>query len=219
MEHSGLHHHTAATALLYMWPLLLRAGEWGDTVPPLVQSALNPSHSSLPSAECCRNTAVFSHLCLMQQHLEICTHFLCPPLRSSLISFDNLSRGNRHGTLWAQATYSFFTNLSTVRKETLIKNGNFQRFQWQCSVICISMTVLPRQNNWVFSQFSVNSRKLIREKFSAPSYHTKYASEPIIASLMRLTYSCCCCLLIRTQRFTGNRNQMSYSHWAILKLL
>ena len=164
MEHSGLHHHTAATALLYMWPLLLRAGEWGDTVPPLVQgttvaqSALNPSHSSLPSAECCRNTAVFSHLCLMQQHLEICTHFLCPPLRSSLISFDNLSRGNRHGTLWVQATYSFFTNLSTVRKETLIKNGNFQRFQWQCSVICISMTVLPRQNNWVFSQFSVNSQ-------------------------------------------------------------
>ena len=55
-------------------------------------------------------------------------------------------------------------------------------------------------------------RKPIREKFSAPSYHTKYASEPIIASLMRLTYSCCCCLLIRTQRFTGNRNQMSYSH-------
>ena len=71
----------------------------GDSGPPLVQSALNPSHSSLPSAECCRNTAVFSHLCLMQQHLEICTHFLCPPLRSSLISFDNLSRGNRHGTL------------------------------------------------------------------------------------------------------------------------
>ena len=55
-------------------------------------------------------------------------------------------------------------------------------------------------------------RKPIREKFSAPSYQTKYASEPIIASFMRLTYSCCCCLLIRTQRFTGNRNQMSYSH-------
>ena len=44
-----------------------------------------------------------------------------------------------------------------------------------------------------------NLRKLIREKFSAPSYQTKYASEPIIASIMRLTYSCCCCLLIRTQ--------------------
>ena len=88
--------------------------------------ALNPSHSSLPSAECWRNTAVFSHLCLMQQHLKICTHFLCSPLRSSLISFDNLSRGNRHGTLWVQATNSFFTNLSTVQKETLIKNGNFQ---------------------------------------------------------------------------------------------
>ena len=41
-------------------------------------------------------------------------------------------------------------------------------------------------------------RKPIREKFSAPSYHTKYASEPIIASFMRLTYSCCCCLLIRS---------------------
>ena len=27
MEHSGLHDHTAATALLYMRPLLLRAGE------------------------------------------------------------------------------------------------------------------------------------------------------------------------------------------------
>ena len=39
--------------------------------------ALNPSHSSLPSAECCRNTAVFSYLRLrlMQQHLEIWGHF------------------------------------------------------------------------------------------------------------------------------------------------
>ena len=61
-------------------------------------------------------------------------------------------------------------------------------------------------------QVCFDLRKPIREKFSAPSYQTKYASEPIIASLMRLTYSCCCCLLIRTQRFTGNRNQMSYSH-------
>ena len=58
-------------------------------------------------------------------------------------------------------------------------------------------------------------RKPIREKFSAPTYQTKYASEPIKASFMLLTYSCCCCLLIRTQWFTGNGNQMSYSHWAI----
>ena len=126
MEHSGLHHHTAATALLYMWPLLLRAGEWRGL-------------GATTGAECSQPLTLFPALCrvlqkhcsilrlrLMQQHLEICTHFLCPPLRTSLISFDNLSRGNRHGTLWVQATNSFFTNLSTVRKETLIKNGNFQ---------------------------------------------------------------------------------------------
>ena len=47
--------------------------------------------------------------------------------------------------------------------------------------------------------FFIEGRKPIREKFSSPSYQTKYASEPIIASFMRLTYSCSCCLLIRTQ--------------------
>ena len=83
----------------------------------------------------------------------------------------------------------------------------------------LACAICQQSNNISESSAAGHSRKPIREKFSAPSYHTKYASEPIIASLMRLTYSCCCCLLIRTQRFTGNRNQMSYSHWAILKLL
>ena len=159
MDHSGLHDHTTATALLYMRPLLLRAGEWGDTGPPLVHCVLShPSHSSLPSAECCRTTAVFSHLRLrvMQQHLDICRHFpvLCPPLRTSLIWFDNLSRGNRAGTLSVRVTYSFFTNLSLVRKETVIlKKENLPVITY-----LNAMTVLPRQNNWVFSQFSINSQ-------------------------------------------------------------
>ena len=82
---------------------------------------------------------------------------------------------------------------------------------WLPSKDLCQLSSLP----WAPVSFAIQNllcRKPLREKFSAPSYQTKYASEPIIASFMRLTYSCCCCLLIRTQWFTGNGTQMSYSH-------
>ena len=64
MEHSGLHHHTAATALLYMWPLLLRAGEWRGL-------------GATTGAECSQPLTLFPALCrVLQKH---CSILLSPP--------------------------------------------------------------------------------------------------------------------------------------------